>query len=267
MDAVGDALGAVEVAQGHVVDAVEDVGAHVGDAAYGDFAFAGGLLAFLAFLGLPGAGGDEGVCEDHGPGAGRLVVGEVGADAVQGCGQYGAVGDGFGFQAVVDHRRLEVGDAVHGEGTVGVVEEDRDVAGGGVGPQVDAGTGEEAGSDAEAVAESWFPLIMMIGMSRSASWCRARLNRRTASRLGWPGRRCLRRQGSRRRPRFGRCRPGGRGRLPWAGIRSSVWNRRPRCQSEVCRNRMRTDRNRRASGYGWFFLVVGCSDGLWRCAV
>lgn len=72
-------------------------------------------------------------------------------DAVQGCGQHSMVGGGFRFQAVADHRWLEVGDAVHGDWAVGVLEEDGGVAGGGVGPQMDAGAGEEAGSDAEAV--------------------------------------------------------------------------------------------------------------------
>ncbi|BFO23168.1 hypothetical protein SHKM778_95560 (plasmid) [Streptomyces sp. KM77-8] len=61
------------------------------------------------------------------------------------------MGCGLCLELGADHGRFEVGDAVHGDGAVGVVEDDGDVAGVRVGAQVDAGADEEAGSDAEAV--------------------------------------------------------------------------------------------------------------------
>ncbi len=76
---------------------------------------------------------------------------EVGTDAVQGRGEYGAVGDGFCFQRGSGHRGLEVRDAVDGDGAVGVFEDDGGVAGGRVGAQVDSCACQEAGGDAEPV--------------------------------------------------------------------------------------------------------------------
>jgi hypothetical protein len=116
----------------------------VGDPADADVPFAAGLLQHVEVLRVAAAGSDEGVSDDHGPGAGRSAVGEVGVDLVQGCGQHRPVGGGLRVQVGADHRRLEVGHAVHGDRAVGVFEEDRDVAGGGVGSQVDTGAGEQA---------------------------------------------------------------------------------------------------------------------------
>lgn len=75
-DTARDPLGAVEMAEGHVADAVEDPGRDRRDPADGDVA--------LAVAGLPAR--NEGVREDDGagaPGAG----GEVGADPVHGGGE------------------------------------------------------------------------------------------------------------------------------------------------------------------------------------
>lgn len=140
VDAVVDGLGAVQVAEGGVVDAVEHGGAGVGNAADADVAFA------VAGVGA----GDERVGQDDGAGA-LGAGGEVGADGVQGRGEDGLVGGGFHLHLLVDHGGVQVGHAVDGYGAVRVVQQDGPRGVGGVGPQVHAGFGVQAGADAEAV--------------------------------------------------------------------------------------------------------------------
>lgn len=137
-DAARDALGAVEVAEGHVVDAVEDPGGNGGDPADGDVP--------LAVAGL--ATRHEGVREDDGAGSGG-AGGEVGADPVHSGGQDRFVPGLGGAEGVLDEGRFQVGEAVEGDVAVAVGQDDGGGAALGVGTQVDPGPVEEPGADAE----------------------------------------------------------------------------------------------------------------------
>lgn len=127
------------MAEGGVVDAVEDPGGHGGDPADGDVPLA---VAHRA-------AGDEGVGEDDGAGT-RRARGEVGADPVHGGGQHGFVARLVHAELVLHEGRFEVGQAVEGDVAVAVGEHHGRTAGGGVGPQVDARPVNEPGTDAEA---------------------------------------------------------------------------------------------------------------------
>jgi hypothetical protein len=222
----------------------------VGDAADADVAF-----AFAA-----GGAGDEGVGEDDG--AGARAGGEVGADAVQCRGEHGLVGGCLGVQLGAYQGGLEVGHSVDGDGAVFVVEEDGAGSVGGVGAQVDAGFGVQAGAGAEAVGRVVVaadhdggdaevgelvqsPVEQAYSVqARDGTVVDVARDQQGVHLLG----RAVAQMWSRT--------------LRWWSIRSSPWNRRPRCQSEVCRNLMGTDRNQCGGNYGGFPDKRSCFRGL-----
>ena len=138
-DARGEGLTAVQVAEGGVVDPVEDVQRDGGDAADGDVAFA-----------VAGDGaGHEGVGEDDRAGTGP-AVGEIGADPVHGRAQHGLVTGPLDPQRVLHQGRFEIGQTVEGDVAVVVAADDRVTARGGRGTQVDTGPVDEPGADTQA---------------------------------------------------------------------------------------------------------------------
>ena len=125
---VGQRLGTVEVAEGDVVDPVEQPGRHPGHPADADVA-----------LGLAGlAARHEGVRQHDGAGAGRAGR-EVAAYAVEGDGQRCLVGAHGQAPRLGQRQRVEEGEAVDGDRTVLVGQPDGGADPGGVGADEDAG--------------------------------------------------------------------------------------------------------------------------------
>ena len=113
-DPVGQGVPAVQVAEGDVVDAVEDPGRDQGDAADADVA--------LGVAGL--AAGDERVGQHQRAGAARSA-GEVGADPGHRGAQGGLVRAPAQSPRLAQRVGLEVGDAVDGDGAGRVLEQHR----------------------------------------------------------------------------------------------------------------------------------------------
>src|SRR4051812_20314749 len=97
------------MAEGHVVDAVEDAGGDRGDTADRDVPLA--VAALTA--------GDEGVREDHGTGTGR-VGGEIGADAVHGGTEDRLMARLVHRELVLYHGRFQIRQPVEGDRAVRV---------------------------------------------------------------------------------------------------------------------------------------------------
>ena len=163
-DPVGEHLGAVEVAEGDVVDAVEHAGRHAGHAADADVA-----------LGLAGlAAGHEGVGEHHRPGAGG-ADGQVAAYALHGGRERGLVGPGGQLPGLGEGQRVEVGQAVDRDRPVVVGQPRRAM------PTLEASVRMKTPAasisrelNPRRCAESWLPLV-------STTWARERASRTSDS--------------------------------------------------------------------------------------
>lgn len=133
-----DRLAAVEMAEGHVVDAVEDSRGDGRDTADGDVAFA--VAGFAAR--------HEGVGEDNGACA-VLPGGEIGPYPVHGRREDRFVPGLRRAQAVADEGGFQVGQAVERHVAARVGQHDRGGAVVRIGPEVDARPRDQSRADAE----------------------------------------------------------------------------------------------------------------------
>ncbi len=226
-DALGDGLAAVEVAERHVVDAVEDAGGDGGDAADGDVP-----LAVAGF-----AAGDEGVGEDDGPGAGRAGR-EVGPDPVHGGGEHGLVAGLVDTELAPDQGGFQVGQAVEGDVAVGVPRSTGVPHSAGAVRRWMPARPMRPAPTPRRRAESWLPEIITVGTPRPASRCRASSNSSTAASGGTArsytspetttaSTACSRTLATRWSMK-----------AAWASSMFTRWKARPRCQSDVCSSLM-----------------------------
>lgn len=176
--------------------------------------------------------------------------GEVGADPVHRGGQHRFVSGLLHAEPLADEGGFEVGQAVEGDVPVGVGEDDRGAAGGGVGAQVYAGAADESGADAEAaggvvvagdhhrghagLGEAVQGLVEQFhgGEGGTAlSYTSPETSTASTSRARTVSTRCARNPA-------------------WASSMFTRWNDRPRCQSDVCSSLMIPETNGRVRQRG-----------------